>query len=167
MHHFHRRIAFVLVAVIIASATLARSSYGASGTVSTLASFDGNTGWINSPPLTPADLRGKVVLVDFWEYTCINCLRTLPYLREWYKRYANDGFVIVGVHTPEFEFSGDPKNVEAATKRLGVTWPVALDNHDTIWNRYGTNTWPHELLFAQNGHRVESVIGEGGYPETE
>jgi thiol-disulfide isomerase/thioredoxin len=130
-------------------------------------SFDGATGWLNSKPLTLADVQGKVVLVDFWEYTCVNCLRTLPYLREWYKRYAGDGFVIVGVHTPEFTFSGDSKNVEAATKRLGVTWPVALDSNDAIWNRYGNNSWPHELLFAQNGHRVESVIGEGGYPETE
>src|SRR5579864_2843680 len=139
MHHFHRRIAFVLVAVIIASATLARSSYGASGTVSTLASFDGNTGWINSPPLTPDSLRGKVVLVDFWEYTCINCLRTLPYLREWYSRYQNDGLVIIGVHTNEFGFSGVNQNVSDAVKRLGITWPVVLDPNNAVWNRYGTN----------------------------
>lgn len=129
--------------------------------------FDGGTGWINSQPLTPAELRGKVVLVDFWEYTCINCLRTLPYLREWYKRYAADGFVIVGVHTPEFPFSGEPKNVEDATKRLGVTWPVVMDDKYVIWNRYSTNTWPHELLFDQTGKRIESVIGEGSYPQTE
>ena len=129
--------------------------------------FDGATGWVNSQPLSPAELHGKVVLVDFWEYTCINCLRTLPYLKEWYKRYAADGFVIVGVHTPEFTFSGDPKNVEVATKRLGVTWPVAVDGKDVLWNRYSTNTWPHELLFDQNGKRIESVIGEGSYPQTE
>ena len=83
--------------------------------------LDGGDGWINSAPISLADLRGKVVLVDFWEYTCINCLRTLPYLREWYKRYAADGFVIIGVHTPEFAFSGDKKNVQAAMQRLGVT----------------------------------------------
>ncbi|HEY1727933.1 MAG TPA: redoxin domain-containing protein [Candidatus Baltobacteraceae bacterium] len=130
-------------------------------------SFDGGSGWLNGAPISIADLRGKVVLVDFWEYTCINCLRTLPYLREWYKRYAADGFVIIGVHTPEFTFSSDPKNVEAATKRLGVTWPVVLDDKDVIWNRYGTTTWPHELLFDQTGKRNDSVIGEGGYTETE
>jgi thiol-disulfide isomerase/thioredoxin len=129
--------------------------------------FDGATGWINSSPLTPAELHGKVVLVDFWEYTCVNCLRTLPYLREWYKRYANLGFVIIGVHTPEFGFSGDPKNVDAATKRLGVTWPVALDSNDAIWNRYGTNSWPHEILFDQNGKKIESLDGEGNYQYTE
>ena len=156
------RLAILCLALLLSVAGTASASEPDS-----ILPFDGATGWLNGKPLTLADLQGKVVLVDFWEYTCINCLRTLPYLREWYKRYANDGFVIVGVHTPEFEFSGDPKNVEAATKRLGVTWPVALDDHNTIWNRYGTNTWPHELLFAQNGHRVESVIGEGGYPETE
>jgi len=130
-------------------------------------SFDGGAGWINSAPLTPAELHGKIVLVDFWEYTCVNCLRTLPYLREWYKRYADLGFVIVGVHTPEFTFSADPKNVDAATKRLGVTWPVVLDNKNAIWDRYGTNTWPHELLFDGNGKRIESVIGDGSYPQTE
>lgn len=154
------------VAAIIAALVLAPIRLPAAEPDSLL-SFDGGTGWINSPPLTPAQLRGKVVLVDIWEYTCLNCLRTLPYLREWYKRYAPLGFVIVGVHTPEFSFSSDPKNVEAATKKLGVTWPVVLDNNRAIWNRYGTNSWPHEYLFDQNGHRIESVIGEGNYPATE
>ncbi len=167
MHHFHRRIAFVLVAVIIASATLARSSYGASGTVSALASFDGNTGWINSQPLTTDSLRGKVVLVDFWEYTCINCLRTLPYLREWYSRYQNDGLVIVGVHTNEFGFSGVNQNVSDAVKRLGITWPVALDPNNAVWNRYGTNAWPTEYLFDQHGQLVDVERGEGNYQTTE
>ena len=142
-------------------------STGQSSTPAELGSLERAIEWINSPPVKAASLRGKVVLVDFWEYTCINCLRTLPYLKEWYKRYAADGFVIVGVHTNEFPFSGEPKNVEAATKRLGVTWPVALDDKDVLWNRYSTNTWPHELLFDQTGKRIESVIGEGSYPETE
>jgi len=124
--------------------------------------------WLNVPaPLTPSDLRGKVVLVDFWEYSCINCLRTLPYLREWYKRYRDDGFVIVGVHTPEFGFTGDKKNVEAAAQRLDITWPIALDDDYAIWKRYGINEWPTELLFDQNGVLVESSAGEGGYQATE
>ena len=130
-------------------------------------SFDGGTAWLNSKPLTTADLRGKVVLVDFWEYTCINCLRTLPYLRTWWKRYGADGFVIVGVHTPEFGFSGEDKNVAAATQRLDIGWPVVLDSRETIWNRYGNEVWPHELLYDQKGNLVESMEGEGGYPETE
>lgn len=132
-----------------------------------ISSFDGGSGWIGSTPLTPADLRGKVVLVDFWEYTCINCLRTLPYLRTWYRRYGGDGFVIVGVHTPEFGFSGDRPNVAEAVKRLDVRWPVVLDDDMTIWKRYGNNVWPHEFLYDQNGTLVDSVEGEGSYPETE
>lgn len=132
-----------------------------------MTSFDGATQWLNSPALTPADLRGKVVLVDFWEYTCLNCLRTLPYLREWYKRYHNDGFVIIGVHTPEFGFSGQPSEVESNAKRLDVTWPIALDDSRTIWNHYGINVWPTELLYDQSGRLVESQIGEGNYPYTE
>lgn len=112
-------------------------------------------------------MRGKVVLVDFWEYTCINCLRTLPYLREWYRRYSSDGFVIVGVHTPEFDFSGERANVAAASKRLGVTWPIVLDDAFAIWKRYGNTIWPHEYLYDQQGRLVESVEGEGGYPQTE
>ncbi|MBV9233388.1 MAG: redoxin family protein [Candidatus Eremiobacteraeota bacterium] len=130
-------------------------------------SFDGAGGWINSPPLTLDDLRGKVVLVDVWEYTCINCLRTLPYLREWYRRYHDHGFVIVGVHTPEFDFTHDPKNVESAVRRLGVVWPVALDNRMAIWNRYENTVWPHEYLFDRSGRLVESVLGEGAYQQTE
>ncbi|HUA10347.1 MAG TPA: thioredoxin-like domain-containing protein [Candidatus Acidoferrales bacterium] len=130
-------------------------------------SFDGAAAWINSPALHPDDLRGKVVLVDFWEYTCLNCLRTLPYLREWYKRYHGDGLVIVGVHAPEFGFSAQPAQVEAATKRLDVTWPVAVDSSYAIWKRYGVTGWPTELLFNQNGVMVDSVYGEGDYQQTE
>ena len=154
------------IAAIVA-ALLVSPIPGAAAEPDSMLSFDGATGWLNSQPLTPAELRGKVVLVDFWEYTCVNCLRTLPYLREWYKRYASDGFVIVGIHTNEFPFSGDTKNVQAAVKRLDVTWPVALDSNDTIWTRWGNNTWPHEYLFGQDGKRYESVIGEGGYQGTE
>ncbi len=129
--------------------------------------FLDGTGWLNSRPLDPRDLNGKVVLVDFWEYTCINCLRTLPYLKTWYDRYHNDGLVIVGVHTPEFGFSGDEKNVEAATRRLGVQWPVVLDTNREIWNRYNNAGWPYEYLFDQSGRLVDIVAGEGGYQETE
>ena len=130
-------------------------------------SFDGGSGWINSAPLSPADLHGKVVLVDFWEYTCINCLRTLPYLREWYRRYRDQGFVIIGVHTPEFDFSGKRSNVAPAAKRLGVVWPIVMDDRFTIWKRYGNTVWPHEYLYDQKGSLVDSVIGEGAYPQTE
>ncbi len=129
--------------------------------------FDGGSGWINGTPITPGDLRGKVVLVDFWEYTCLNCLRTLPYLREWYRRYHDRGFVIVGVHAPEFDFSAKRSNVVAAARRLDVTWPIVLDDRFTIWKRYGNNLWPHEYLYDRDGRLVESVLGEGAYPQTE
>ena len=129
--------------------------------------FEGAARWINSPGLDAGGLQGKVVLVDFWEYTCLNCLRTLPYLREWYKRYHNDGFVIVGVHTPEFAFSSRADQVEAAAKRLDVTWPIAVDSSLAIWKRYGVNEWPTELLYDQSGKLVEMQLGEGNYPYTE
>lgn len=156
--------AVATAAFVVAVAALASSAAPASNQMQ---SFDGNAGWLNSDPLTPAQLRGKVVLVDFWEYTCINCLRTLPYLREWYKRYRDKGFVIVGVHTPEFGFSGERANVAAAAKRLDVTWPIVLDPKFEIWKRYDNSIWPHEYLYNQNGELVESVLGEGAYPQTE
>lgn len=163
------KVAHLLVLLAFSSALIAHSTAaaGADALPQHLASFGGGVGWLNSEPLSPADLRGKVVLVDFWEYTCINCLRTLPYLREWYRRYHGAGFVIVGVHTPEFGFSGSHANVEAAAKRLGVSWPIVLDDHATIWKRYGNDSWPHEYLYDQEGQLVESFIGEGGYPQTE
>jgi len=132
-----------------------------------LQNFDGAAGWLNGSRRTPAELRGNVVLVDFWEYTCINCLRTLPYLKAWYARYHDKGFEIVGVHSPEFGFSGDRSNVAAAAARLGVTWPVALDDTHAIWLRYGVASWPTEELFDQDGKLVETQVGEGNYPQTE
>ncbi len=130
-------------------------------------SFEGATSWLGTPPLTTSDLRGKIVLVDFWEYTCTSCLRTLPYLHEWYKRYRDDGFVIVGIQTPEFTFSGEAKQVSDAMKRLDITWPVALDDGRAVWNRYGINVWPTEMLFDRDGHLIETQVGEGNYPQTE
>ncbi len=135
--------------------------------VTKIQDFGGANGWLNSQPLTPADLHGKVVLVDFWEYTCVNCLRTLPYLKTWYARYHNDGFEIVGVHSPEFGFSGDRQNVSDAAARLGVTWPIVLDDSHTIWTRFGVDAWPTEDLFDQNGNLVDVQQGEGNYPQTE
>lgn len=148
-------------------ASIAAALFGALLLLGAVPEFSGGAGWINSAPLTPGGLRGKVVLVDFWEYTCINCLRTLPYLREWYRRYHDDGLVIVGVHTPEFGFSGEDKNVAAAVKRLQVAWPVVLDDNYAIWKRYQNSVWPHEFLFDQNGNLVESQEGEGNYQQTE
>lgn len=123
--------------------------------------------WLNSDPLSLAALRGKVVIVDFWEYSCINCIRTLPYLTEWYKRYRELGFEIIGVHVPEFEFGKKKENVERAIKKLGITWPVMLDNDYKTWNAYNNNVWPRELLIDAQGIVVHDQSGEGGYQETE
>jgi thiol-disulfide isomerase/thioredoxin len=114
-----------------------------------------------------ADLRGKVVLVDFWTYTCVNCLRTLPYLKDWHTKYASRGLVLLGVHSPEFEFEKDLDNVKEAVQRLGVIWPVALDNDMATWRAYANRYWPHKYLADAQGKLRYDHIGEGGYRETE
>ena len=123
--------------------------------------------WINSRPLTVPELRGKVVLVDFWTYSCINCLRTLPYLKAWDARYRSKGLVILGVHTPEFAFERDLGNVRAAVKRLGVDYPVALDNGYGTWKAYSNNYWPADYLVDQAGRVRDVHFGEGDYAKTE
>lgn len=123
--------------------------------------------WINSPSLTPEQLKGKVVLVDFWTYSCINCVRTLPYLKKWYEDYKDKGFVLVGVHTPEFEFEKDPTNVKEAVKRFGVTYPVPLDNFYATWENYNNRFWPAHYLIDQQGIIRDVHFGEGAYIETE
>jgi len=123
--------------------------------------------WINSPALSMRALRGKVVLVDFWTYSCINCLRTLPYLKAWDDRYRSQGFVIVGVHAPEFAFEHDLGNVRSAVKRLGIHYPVALDNSFGTWQAYHNQYWPADYLVDQLGQVRHVHFGEGAYAETE
>jgi cytochrome c biogenesis protein CcdA/thiol-disulfide isomerase/thioredoxin len=127
----------------------------------------GATAWINSPELTPDALRGKVVLVDFWTYSCINCLRTLPYVKAWNAKYKDDGLVIVGVHTPEFPFEKDEANVRKAVKELGITYPVAMDNDYRIWRNFHNEYWPADYLIDATGHVRFHHFGEGGYDEAE
>jgi cytochrome c biogenesis protein CcdA/thiol-disulfide isomerase/thioredoxin len=123
--------------------------------------------WINSRPLSLNGLRGKVVLVDFWTYSCINCLRTLPYLKAWDARYRSKGLVILGVHTPEFAFEHDLGNVREAVKRLGIDYPVALDNGYGTWKAYSNNYWPADYLVDQAGRVRDVHFGEGDYAKTE
>ena len=123
--------------------------------------------WINSPPLTLSELKGKVVLIDFWTYSCINCLRTIPYLKNWYQDYKDKGFVIIGVHTPEFVFEMDLENVKKAVYDLGIEYPVALDNHYATWNAYHNEYWPAHFLIDQEGVIRMEHFGEGEYTETE
>ncbi len=127
----------------------------------------GLTHWINSQPLTIHALRGKVVLIDFWTYSCINCIRTLPYVTGWYAKYKDQGLVVIGVHTPEFAFEHDAGNVEQAVKRFGITYPVALDNTDATWLAFNNQYWPAEYLIDANGHLRHTQFGEGSYDETE
>ena len=123
--------------------------------------------WLNSEPLDMNALRGKVVLVDFWTYSCINCQRTLPYLRDWHEKYAGKGLVILGIHSPEFEFEKVEANVREAVAREGVTWPVAMDNDFATWQAYHNRYWPHEFLVDEEGTVRYDHIGEGAYRETE
>jgi thiol-disulfide isomerase/thioredoxin len=129
--------------------------------------IQGITAWINSAPLTTQRLRGKVVLVDFWTYSCINCLRTLPYLKAWDARYRKDGLVILGVHSPEFSFEHSLGNVRAAVKRLGIHYPVALDNDFATWTAYQNQYWPADYLIDRTGRIRDVHFGEGQYAQTE
>jgi thiol-disulfide isomerase/thioredoxin len=132
-----------------------------------LASFEGATGWLNSPPLTPAGLRGKVVLVNFWTYTCVNWLRQLPYVRAWDGKYAGQGLVVIGVHTPEFGFEHDPDNVQRAVTARGIRYPVPVDSDYAIWLAYDNHYWP-ALYFADAQGRVRHHhFGEGEYQQSE
>jgi len=124
-------------------------------------------GWLNTPGLSAADLTGKVVVYDFWTYSCVNCVRTLPYLRAWYDRYRSDGLVVIGVHSPEFDFEKDHGNVEAAVKRLQVTWPVALDDDMAVWNAFANRYWPAKWITDRQGKFRYFHPGEGNYAETE
>ncbi len=129
--------------------------------------FAGITNWINSDPLTMSELRGKVVVVDFWTYSCINCVRTLPYVTDWYAKYKDKGLVIVGVHSPEFEFEKDTSNVEAAVKRYGIEYPVAQDNNLDTWRAYNNRYWPAEYFIDAEGNVRYTHFGEGKYDESE
>lgn len=132
-----------------------------------LPAFDGATGWLNSPPLTPADLKGKVVLADFWTYTCINWLRTLAYVRAWSERYDEHGLVVVGVHTPEFPFERDVENVRRAASALRVEYPIALDGDYGVWRAFANHYWPAVYIADADGRIRHHHFGEGGYAECE
>lgn len=123
--------------------------------------------WLNSEPLSLADLRGEVVLVDFFDFSCVNCLRTLPYLAAWIERYSTKGLTMIGVHSPEFEFGKDAATVEAALARLGITWPVLMDNDFAVWKRYSNEYWPTSYLVDRRGDLRYYHAGEGQYAETE
>jgi thiol-disulfide isomerase/thioredoxin len=129
--------------------------------------LSGATGWINSKPLTAKQLEGKVVLVDFWTYSCINCLRALPYVEAWAEKYKDSGLVIIGVHTPEFGFEQEMPNVQKAVQKFGVTFPVALDSKNAIWNAFHNEYWPADYFIDVHGKVRHEHFGEGGYGQSE
>ena len=132
-----------------------------------LSAVDGAPAWLNSEPLTAAGLRGRIVLVDFWTYSCVNWLRTLPYVSAWHERYRERGLVVVGVHAPEFGFEHDLGNVRRAVSELRVGYPVVIDNDFTIWRAFENHYWPAVYLVDRDGHLRFQHFGEGAYEETE
>jgi len=146
---------------------MTRSAVGQSAQGTVLAGLSGATDWINSPPLTSDQLKGKVVLVDFWTYSCINCLRTLPYVKAWAQKYKDSGLVVIGVHTPEFPFEKDLSNVQKAVHDFGITYPVAMDNNNKIWNAFSNQYWPAHYFIDVNGNVRYHHFGEGNYDESE
>ncbi|WP_059065887.1 cytochrome c biogenesis protein DipZ [Stenotrophomonas indicatrix] len=133
----------------------------------TLPTLDGATGWLNSPPLSREQLHGKVVLIDFWTYSCINCLRAMPFVHEWAQRYRDHGLVVIGVHTPEFAFERDPRNVMKAVQQLKVEYPVALDNQYAIWRAFNNRYWPAHYFVDAQGNIRGHQFGEGNYAHSE
>ncbi len=129
--------------------------------------FPDHISWLQGGNLTLKSLRGKVVLVDFWTYSCVNCLRTLPHVKRWHKLYADKGLVIIGVHTPEFEFEKDPKNVSQFVADHELEYPIVLDPDYKVWKLYANQYWPRKYLINKDGYIVFDHIGEGGYAETE
>lgn len=163
----------VIALALIASTLPGRSDDAASATTpiqmaetkSAAPEFTGLSNWQNSGPLTIAGLRGKVVMVNFWTYGCVNCVNTLPHVTKLYSKYKDKGFVIVGVHTPEFPFERSTSNVQAALKRHGITYPVAQDNNSATWNAYRNQYWPAQYIVDQSGRIVYSHAGEGAYDD--
>jgi thiol-disulfide isomerase/thioredoxin len=123
--------------------------------------------WLNSPPLSFRQLRGRVVLVDFWDYTCVNCIRTLPYVQAWHERYHDKGLTVIGVHTPEFTFAQYESNVERGIREFGLTYPVVIDSNREIWKAFANRYWPTKYLLDKDGYLRYGHFGEGGYTECE
>jgi thiol-disulfide isomerase/thioredoxin len=159
-----------LAAAALAAPALAGDNLGllrVADARATAPNFVGITKWFNSAPLSIGDLRGRVVLVDFWTYGCYNCVNTLPYVTRLYETYKDKGLVVVGVHTPELPFERSAGNVQAALKRHGITYPVAQDNESATWNAWRNQYWPAQYIVDQRGNVVFSHAGEGQYDEIE
>lgn len=148
-------------------ATMSAKTAGGPPIEGTLPALDGAVAWLNSAPLSAQSLRGKVVLIDFWTYSCINCLRALPYVKDWYQRYKTDGLIVIGVHAPEFAFEKKRSNVERAVRDLGIEYPVALDNDYAIWKAFNNQYWPAHYFIDAQGRIRGHHFGEGDYDVSE
>ena len=156
-----------LAAACTAAAACFSSPAGALPFSTAAPEFTGIEQWLNSEPLTMRQLKGKVVLVDFWTYTCINCINTLPHVKAWHQKYQQQGLAVVGVHTPEFPHERSTANVRTALQRFDIRYPVAQDNRYATWEAYGNRYWPAVYLFDRSGKLVYTHFGEGSYADTE
>jgi len=154
-------------AIVAAKLSLMETAIAGIGQPRVIPSLGGASGWLNSPPLTPAGLRGKVVLVEFWTYSCINWLRTLPYVRAWAEKYRNQGLVVIGVHTPEFEFEKNVDNIRWAVKTMNIGYPIAIDSDYAIWRAFRNNAWPALHFVDAKGSIRHQHNGEGDYDLSE
>lgn len=152
---------------LIAAAALVAAGAGVHASAAPAPEFAGIDNWINSAPLSMQQLRGKVVLVDFWTYDCINCQHVLPYVKGWHQKYKDQGLVVVGVHTPEYGFERNLNNLKTAVQRNGITFPVAQDNRYGTWSAYNNQFWPAFYLVDKKGEVVYTHFGEGDYAQTE
>jgi len=161
--------AAILAAALLTPITVILDRTMAQSTISEgdLPAFAGATAWLNSPPLTPTGLRGKVVLVDFWTYTCINWRRQFPFVRAWAEKYKEHGLVVIGVHTPEFSFEQDVDNIRLAAKEIKVDYPIAVDNSHQIWDAFDNEAWPALYFVDAAGHIRHRFLGEGDYQQSE
>jgi thiol-disulfide isomerase/thioredoxin len=163
-----QRAALAALAGLLTWAIIGANAVGSRpGNEATAPEFSAIEKWLNSGPLTMRQLRGKVVLVDFWTYSCINCINTLPYVERWHEQYQSKGLVVVGVHTPEFPFERATENVEAAIRRFGIRYAVAQDNQYATWNAFDNQYWPAIYLIDKQGRIAYVHVGEGAYAQTE
>ena len=166
-HRRRRLLGTATVSLAVAGLGLTMSSNVEALAAPKAPSFAGATGWLNTAPLAAADLRGKVVLIDFWTFDCVNCRNALPYVRAWAEKYKDQGLVVIGVHTPEFTFEQDVDNVRRAAAAMNVTYPIALDSRYDVWNAFANRYWPALYFIDANGRIRDQQFGEGEYEQSE
>jgi len=167
LHRHLKRTVAVVAALLAIASTPARAGSLGLHDYGVAPEIIGIEKWLNSEPLTIGGLRGKVVLIDFWTYSCINCLRTLPYVARWHEKFKDRGLVVIGVHTPEFGYERSTRNVQTAIQRFGIKYPVAQDNLYSTWKAFENEYWPAVYLIDQGGRIMLKHFGEGAYDATE